>query len=77
MPLAGTILSLVLMWRRAGKKQVNGLAAKLEQQGRELADVRVALSRCEEARAALLVENYLLLRGGGSRAAEPPTDAPE
>lgn len=75
-PAAGTVLSLILMWRRAGKKQVNGLAKKLEIQGKELADVRVALGFCEEARAVLLVENYLLLRASVGPPPDPPPGTP-
>lgn len=60
-PAAGTATSVILMWRRAGKKQVNGLAA-------QMARLQTRLEACEDARAALLVENYILLHG------HPPYD---
>lgn len=70
-PILGMATSLILMWRRAGKKQVNGLAARLGRQEAELADVRAKLENCEGARQLLLVQNLDLLQRG-LKAFPPP-----
>lgn len=75
LPIIGTVVSIVLMWRRAGKRQVNTLAERVRKQEIELSNVRFALKSCEEARATLLEQNIDLL-ARGLRQFPPPGDVP-
>lgn len=73
-PATGTAISLVLMWHRAGKKQVNGLAARLKRQEEELDEVRAKLEHCEGARRLLLEQNLDLLQRGLNAFPPPGVD---
>lgn len=73
-PILGTLVSLILMWRRAGKKQVNGIAAKVKAQALEIDELRRKHQHCEEARASLLEQNMRLLQEGLHRFPPPGVD---
>lgn len=72
-PVLGTFLSFVLMFRRAGKRQVNDLAGQVKRQKAELDGLKEAHRRCEEARSLLLEQNLRLLQRGLD-AFPPPGD---